>query len=366
MKVPFNDLSRIHNPIKKSVLDKLDKSIKKNEFILGNSIKNFEASFSKYTNSKYSISCSNGTDAIELVLRALEIGHEDEVIIPANTFIATALAVTRAGATPILVDNNSFYLIDVDQIEKNINKKTKAIIGVHLYGQQADNKKISNLCRKYNLSYIEDSAQAHGSLYYDKPPGTYGVAATYSFYPGKNLGAWGDAGAVTTNSKTLAKKLESIRNWGSTKKYIHNEIGFNSRMNTLQAIVLTEKLKYINEWNLFRKDIAIRYIDSLSHIKNIKMPDTFEENYHVWHLFVIRTNNRNKYMDYMRDNNIELGIHYPKAIHQQKAYRYLNLDKKELKNANKYSSQLVSLPIFPYMTNQEFSYVVKKTKDFFE
>ena len=366
MKVPFNDLSRIHNPIKKNVLSKLNKTIDKNEFILSDSVKKFENAFSRYTNSKYSISCSNGTDAIELVLRALGIGNQDEVIIPSNTFIATALAVTRAGATPILVDNNSFYLIDTDLIEKNITKKTKAIIGVHLYGQQADNKKISDLCKKYNLSYIEDSAQAHGSLYKHKPPGTYSIAATYSFYPGKNLGAWGDAGAVTTNNKIFAKKLESIRNWGSTKKYIHNEIGFNSRMNTLQAIVLTEKIKKIDDWNHQRLNIANYYIEELADIKNLTLPKVFEENLHVWHLFVIRTKKRSQLIRFMKEQNIELGIHYPKAIHHQRAYSSYKFNNSKFKNANKFSSQLVSLPIFPLMSLKEQEYVVKNIYEFFK
>ena len=365
MKIPFNDLSRIHKPIKKNVIKVLDNSIDNSEFILSSYVKSFEESYSNYTNSNYTISCSNGTDAIELVLRALDIGVGDEVILPTNTFIATALAVSRTGAKPVLVDNDPFYLIDVEKIEKEITKKTKAIIGVHLYGQQVENITISNLCKKYNLEYIEDSAQAHGSKYKSYSPGKYGTAATYSFYPGKNLGAWGDAGAITTDNKALNNKLQSLRNWGSKKKYIHNEIGFNSRMNTLQAIVLKEKLKYIDSWNKDRRTIAQNYIKSLSHIDRIVLPETKSDNDHVWHLFVIRVPNRKSFFQFMESSSIELGIHYPFPIHKQKAYTDINKKNKSFENADSFHNKLVSLPIFPKMTEKEQDYVIENIKKFF-
>ena len=360
MKVPFNDLSRIHKPLKAKILKNLDKTIDENQFILGEAVKSFEHKFSEYTNSKYTISCSSGTDAIELIIRALGIGFGDEVILPTNTFIATALAVTRTGAKPVLVDNNDLYLIDYLLIEKKITKKTKAIIGVHLYGQQANNLEIAKICKKYNLFYIEDAAQAHGSLYKRKPPGTYGIAAAYSFYPGKNLGAWGDGGAITTNNKGLAKKLSYLRNWGSDQKYIHKETGFNSRLNTLQALVLSEKLNHINEWNQLRNEIALMYLDKLSEVGKIILPEVTNFNEHVWHLFVIRTPNRKKFFQKLNSQGIELGIHYPLPIHKQQAYKKLNYNSKEFPKANDYTKRIVSLPIFPRMKKNEVNYVIDK------
>jgi len=327
---------------------------------LGESIKTFENKFSNFTGSKFTITCSNGTDAIELVLRALGVGVGDEVILPANTFIATSLAVTRTGALPVLVDNNEYYLADENLIEKKINKKTKAIIGVHLYGQQANNLELSKICKKHKLFYIEDSAQAHGSLYRNKPPGHYSTAATYSFYPGKNLGGWGDGGAITTNNKNLATKLFSLRNWGSEKKYIHKELGFNSRMNTLQAIVLTEKLSFINEWNSLRNDIANYYINELSEVSSIVLPKIHKFNSHVWHLFVIQVPNRKKFFKVMNESGIELGIHYPIPIHKQGAYKNLSIKKDEFNKADSYSSKIVSLPIFPLMKKSEAKHVIKE------
>lgn len=366
MKVPFNDLSRIHEIISQPVMNRLQKSISNSEFILSDYMYKFEEKFSKYTNSKFTISCSSGTDALELILRALDIKNGDEVILPANTFIATALAVTKVGATPVLVDNNTFYLIDTKKIDKKITNKTKAIIGVHLYGQQSNNEEINQICKKNKIYYIEDSAQAHGSLYKECPPGTFGIAAAYSFYPGKNLGAWGDGGAITTNNKDLAEKLYLLRNWGSKKKYFHDVKGFNSRLNTLQAIVLTEKLKYLSEWNAQRNQIANKYIDRLSNFKNIVLPKTAEYNFHTWHLFCILVKKRSELIKFLKINSIETGIHYPIPIHKQKAYKDEFQMVDDLSISESMSKQLVSLPIFPLMKEKEVDYVLKKIKEFYD
>lgn len=365
MKVPFNDLSRIHEKISQPVLTKLQKTVSKSDFILSDQMYKFEEKFSKFTNSKFTISCSSGTDALELILRALNIKNGDEVILPANTFIATALAVTKVGATPVLVDNNSFYLIDTKKIDKKITTKTKAVIGVHLYGQQSNNEEIIQICNKNKIYYIEDSAQAHGSLYKESPPGTFGVAAAYSFYPGKNLGAWGDGGAITTNNKDLAEKLYLLRNWGSKKKYFHEVKGFNSRLNTLQAIVLTEKLKYLNEWNAQRNQIAKKYFDRLSDLNKIVLPKTHEYNFHTWHLFCIRTRKRKNLINFLKINKIETGIHYPIPIHKQKAYKDEIQLVDDLNISESMSKELVSLPIFPLMKEKEVDYVIKKIKEFY-
>lgn len=359
IKIPFNDLARIHAPIKKKIIKEFEQVVDKSQFVLNSDIKNFELKFSEFTDSKYTISCSNGTDAIELILRALNIKFGDEVIIPANTFIATALAVSRTGAVPIFVDNDENYLINADMVENYIGKRTKAIIGVHLYGQQANNLKISKIAKKHNLFYLEDSAQAHGSLQKTSPPGKYGIAAAYSFYPGKNLGAWGDGGAITTNNKRLANKLFQLRNWGSSTKYIHDSVGFNSRLQPIQGLVLNEKLNYLDEWTANRNYIAEQYLSAFSNNSNLILPKVVDTNYHAWHLFVIRVKNRNKIMKELIDCGIQTVIHYPIPIQNQKAYQNHPQYKTFFPNATRFSKNLLSLPLFPKMKSSEINYVIK-------
>ena len=365
MKVPFNDLSRIHTPLKNGVLKKFSTVVDKNNFILNNDIENFESSFSKYTGQKFSISCSNGTDALELILRGLEIGVGDEVIVPINTFIATSFSVENVGAKPVFVDNDEFYLIDVNQIESKITKNTKAIIGVNLYGQMCDVGKLKKIAKENNIKLIEDAAQSHGAMQGSKNVGDNSDAAAYSFYPGKNLGAWGDGGIVTTNSSSLYKKISKIRNFGSKEKYYHEIQGINSKLQPLQGILLKEKLKFLDEWNNDRNYIASRYIDGLSEIEGIVLPKTFSKNKHVWHLFVIQTKNRNKFIDFCNKHNVETGIHYPFPILKQKAYNS-HYQKSEYFN-NSYSeyNKLVSLPIFPKMKEKEIDYVINVVRKFF-
>ena len=259
MQVPFNDLSRIHKPLINDSFKIFKEIVNESQFVLNSYVKDFENHFAKYTNQKYSVSCANGTDALELILRALNVGLGDEVILPTNSFIATSIAVSRCGAKPVFVDNDEFYLIDVNSIEKRISKKTKAIIAVNLYGQMANLREISNIAKKNNLYLIEDAAQSHGAKdFQNKVVGDYSIAAAYSFYPGKNLGAWGDGGAVTTNSKSLKEKMTAIRSYGSEKKYYHKYFGFNSRLQPFQGVVLSKKLKDINSWNK-EEEILLTY-----------------------------------------------------------------------------------------------------------
>ena len=356
LKVPFNDLTRIHNPILKKITNEIEIMSKKSSFILGDYVKDFEYRFSEFTKSKHAIGCANGTDALEIVLRALGIGHKDEVIVPANTFIATALAVSRCGATPVFLDNDEYYLLDPSKVTKFINKNTKAIIGVNLYGQLGYNKKLKEISKKHNIYFIEDSAQSHGALQDNESSGKHSIAATYSFYPGKNLGAWGDGGCITTNNSQLADKIRFLRNWGSTKKYIHNAKGFNSRLDPIQAIILNEKLKQLNVWNDERNQIAKFYQENLD--EKFYIPYPTNSNYHVWHLFVIRVNHRSKIIKNGKKNFIEFGIHYPKPIHRQKAFQDSKQYCEEIKNADKFSSKLLSLPIFPNMKLKEMKKVV--------
>ena len=237
MQVPFNDLSRIHKPLINDSFKIFKEIVNESQFVLNSYVKDFENHFAKYTNQKYSVSCANGTDALELILRALNVGLGDEVILPTNSFIATSIAVSRCGAKPVFVDNDEFYLIDVNSIEKRISKKTKAIIAVNLYGQMANLREISNIAKKNNLYLIEDAAQSHGAKdFQNKVVGDYSIAAAYSFYPGKNLGAWGDGGAVTTNSKSLKEKMTAIRSYGSEKKYYHKYFGLTQDYNRFKEL----------------------------------------------------------------------------------------------------------------------------------
>lgn len=354
--VPFNDLTRIHNPILEKITNEIEVMSKKSSFILGDYVEEFENNFSQFTGSKYTIGCANGTDALEIVLRALNIGHKDEVIVPANTFIATALAISRCGATPVFLDNDEYYLLDTSNIQSVISKNTKAIIGVNLYGQLGHNKVLKRISKENKIHFIEDSAQSHGALQNNEPSGKHSIAATYSFYPGKNLGAWGDGGCITTNNKQLADKIRFLRNWGSTKKYIHNKKGFNSRLDPIQAIVLNEKLKKLKGWNAQRNQIAEFYLENLD--KKYHLPFPMNLNYHVWHLFVIRVSNRKKIIEIGKKNFIEFGIHYPKPIHRQKAFQDSKQFLTKIKNADKFSSKLLSLPIFPDMKLEEMKKVV--------
>lgn len=361
--VPFNDLTRIHNPIEEKIIEKFSKIVKKNSFVLNKEVEEFENMFSEFSNSKYTIGCANGTDAIELILRSLEIGFGDEVIIPTNSYIATAYAVSRTGAKPVFVDNDEFYLINTNQIQKKISKKTKAIIAVNLYGQKADLKTLAQISKQNSIYLIEDSAQSHGANNVEFSS-NYSIGAAYSFYPGKNLGAWGDGGAVTTNNMKLYKKMKLIRNQGSIEKYIHPELGFNSRLQPLQGVVLSEKIKKLAYWNKLRNDIADIYFDKLKNIESIALPKVMDGNSHVWHLFVIRTKNRDKILNEFGSHKVEFGIHYPIPIHRQKAYKNHKQFNEKIKNADNYRDKLLSLPIFPHMRIEEINRVVSVLKNY--
>ncbi len=365
MKVPFNDLNRIHKPLKKIVFNKLNEVVEKSEFVLNHDIEEFESNFAKYTKQKYAVSCANGTDALELILRSLNIGNGDEVILPVNTFIATSFAVENVGAKPIFVDNDEYYLIDTKKIENKISKKTKAVIGVNLYGQMCETVKIKNICKKNKLFFIEDAAQSHGAKQSTFNVGDNSVAAAYSFYPGKNLGAWGDGGAVTTNSISLYKKLLKIRNFGSSKKYFHDLQGGNTRLQPLQGIVLNEKLKHLDSWTEERAEISKKYINSFAEIKQLKIPKVYKNNKHVWHLFVIEVPNRNKFIEYCNKNGVETIIHYPFPIIKQKAY-YSHIQQSERFDMSfSQYKKLVTLPVFPRMTKSESDYVIKVVDSYF-
>lgn len=358
MKVPFVDFRPMHDEIKKEMSLVFDTVYNDNWFILGNNVERFEQEFANYCESKYAIGCGNGLDALYLILRGYNIGEGDEVIIPSNTFIATALAVSYTGATIVLVEPDiNTYNIDSSKIEKAITNKTKAIIAVHLYGKVADMKELRTISERYNIKLIEDSAQAHGCRYENKRAGSIGDAAGFSFYPGKNLGALGDGGAVVTNDDALASRIKAMRNYGSSKKYHHDYKGINSRLDELQAGFLRVKLQHLDKYNSERQKIAKYYIDNIKN-KAIILPKVNDVKDSVWHLFVIRSYQRNNLQRYLSNNNIETIIHYPIPIHIQHAYKDLGYQKNDYPIAKEISNTVLTLPIWYGMSEKEIRYIV--------
>lgn len=364
MNIPFVSFEPMHKELESKVIDKFKEVYQKNWFIQGEEVMKFEAEFAEFCDSKYCIGCGNGLDALYLILRGYDIGEGDEVIVPSNTYIATALAVSYVGAKLIFIEPNLFtYSINPKLIEKAITKKTKAIMAVHLYGQSADMDEINSIAKKYDLKVIEDSAQAHGALYKGKKVGSLGNASGFSFYPGKNLGALGDAGAVVTNDKELADKIRAIANYGSDKKYHHIYKGTNSRLDELQAAFLRLKLENLNKWNEERRRIAQKYIDGINNSKIIK-PEEVEYAKHVWHLFVIRTEKRNELQNYLNSQGIGTTIHYPIPMHLQEAYSDLKNKKGDFPIAEQIADEVLSLPMWYGMKDEEINYVIDKINEY--
>jgi dTDP-4-amino-4,6-dideoxygalactose transaminase len=361
--IPLIDLRFQHEAIAEEVAQGFAAVLEKTAFILGPAVKEFEAAYAAFVGAKHCIGVANGTDALEIALRAAGVGPGDEVILPTNTFIATALAVARAGADPVLVDcDPEFQLIDLTQTAARVTKKTKAIIPVQLYGQMAPMKEVESLARQHALVVIEDAAQAQGARQHGKAAGTFGVAAGTSFYPGKNLGAYGDAGAVTTNSDELAARVRALRNYGSEIKYHHPETGFNSRLDTLQAVVLNAKLRRLSGWNEARRRAARRYDELLAGIPQVERPSTAPGNEHVYHLYVVRVPKRDDVLKRLNADGIGAGIHYPVPIHLQGAFKHLGLGKGAFKNAEKAADEILSLPLFPEITADQQARVVESLR----
>ena len=362
-KIKFYDLKKINKKYENSLIRGFQKVLKSGFYINYKEVDKFEKNFSKYCNVKYCIGVANGLEGIFLILKALNIGTGDEVIVPANTYIASWLAVTHTGAkvVPVEPEINSFN-IDPNQIEKKISTKTKAIIVVHLYGQMADMDSILRIANKYNLKVIEDCAQAHGATYKNKKSGSIGDAAAFSFYPTKNLGAIGDAGAVTTNNLKLAKNIELLRNYGSKRKYFNHLIGYNSRLDEIQASFLNIKLRLLDNENSKRKDIARYYSKNLVNVPNIIIPKVMKYNSHVWHLYVIRSSKRDLLMKKLKKLNVETLIHYPLPPHLQNAYKYLKFKKKSFLISEDIHSTALSLPMSTNLSIKDLSYVVNSIK----
>ncbi|MFM7318483.1 MAG: DegT/DnrJ/EryC1/StrS family aminotransferase [bacterium] len=353
MTIPLVDLQAQYRSIQNEIALAIQAVLDHGGYILGPEVAIFEKAFASYCDSAHCIGVASGTDAIYLILRALEIGEGDEVIIPAFTFIATALGITQAGAKPVLVDvRSSDALIDSDLIENAITPQTKAIMPVHLYGRCCDMDSINKLALKYNLKVVEDAAQAHGASYKGKKAGSLGHAAAFSFYPGKNLGAYGDGGAITTSDKNLADRLTLLRNWGSRVKYHHEEPGLNSRLDTIQAAILNVKLKYLDQWNKRRRDWATLY-DQL--LPDFGQPVDRPGNLSIYHIYAVRVKQRDEVLKNLQSQGIGAGLHYPFPIHKLNAYK--DLDFQPYPQAEKWASEELSLPMFAELTEEQVRHV---------
>lgn len=362
MKIPFVDLKAQYQSIKPEIDEAISKVISETAFIGGKYVKEFEQLFSKYLNINHVIACANGTDSLEILLKAYGVAINDEVIVPAVSWISTSEAVSSTGAKPVFVDIDPIsYTIDVKLIESKITPQTKAIIPVHLYGNPADMKEIMLIAKKYNLIVIEDCAQSHGAEIDGKMVGTFGDAASFSFYPGKNLGAYGDAGAMATNNTTIAEKIRMIANHGQLEKHKHLIEGRNSRMDGIQAAVLSAKIKYLHEWTAKRIEIA-DYYSLLLKTLNIKTP--FVKNYykHVFHLYVIVTEKRDELKEQLETHGIETAIHYPTALPFLDAYKSRGYSHTDFPIAHDFTSKILSLPIYPELTKEMVMYVVENIK----
>lgn len=355
--IKFLDLHKINERFREEIDFRIKQVLDSGWYILGEQNKVFEKNFAEYCGVKHCIGCANGLDALSLIIKGYGFSDGDEIIVPANTYIASILAISQNGCTPILVEPDiTTYNINPDLIEERITSKTKAIMVVHLYGQAVQMEKIWALAKKYDLKIIEDSAQAHGAIYKGKRTGNLGDASGFSFYPGKNLGCLGDGGCVTTNDDELAYKIRAIANYGSDYKYHHILKGTNSRLDEIQAAILDVKLKHLDDDNSRRREIAKFYRENIKN-KNIILPETYDEKAHVWHLFVIRTANRKRLEKHLNENGIQTNIHYPTAPHRQECYA-------EWKNysfpvTEKIHNEVLSLPISPVLSDNELSKVIK-------
>ena len=350
--VPLVDLAAQHAAVAEEVAEGWRQVLAKTSFIAGPQVAAFESEYAAFTGARHCVGTANGTDAIEIALRALDVGPGDECILPANTFIATAEAVSRTGATPVLVDcaDDGTYLIDIAATEAALTPRTRAIIPVHLYGQAAPVERLLPLAEGTGAWVVEDAAQAQGARREGRGAGTLGHVAATSFYPGKNLGAYGDAGAATTDSGELAARMRMIADHGARRKYDHEVVGFNSRLDTLQAVVLSAKLRRLAEWNAARQAAAGRYDQLLAGFSDVIRPRVLDGNEHVWHLYVVRVPDRDRVIKELHAAGIGAGIHYPVPVHLSAAYASLGYNDGAFPVAERAAREVLSLPLFPQIT----------------
>ena len=363
--INFNDFSREPKELLNRQKFAIDEVINSGWYVLGKKVEEFESSWAEYTKSIGCVGVANGLDAIEIGLRVLNIGYGDEVITTSLTAFATTLAIIKAGAKPIFADIDlSTGSIDVNSIKKLITKNTKAIVAVHIYGRSCNLNQLDHLCKKNNLFLIEDCAQAHGAKYQGKSLGNFGIFGAWSFYPTKNLGALGDAGAITCNDKNILEKAKYLRNYGQTFRYKHDFLGSNSRLDELQAAVLIERLTYLHSWTESRRIIANKYWSLIKNKKITLLEQPEDEETHVNHLYVILIKDRDQFLSYLKDKGINTLIHYPIPNHKQKVFENINFDSLRLNNVEKFCNECISLPISPHLKDQEIDYVIKVCNEY--
>ncbi len=363
--VPFVDLKAQHEPLKQALIDVFVQRIENADFVLGEDVSTFEQEFASYCGTKYAVGVDSGLSALELLLKAYGIGPGDEVIVPTNSFVATAAAVTLVGAQPVLVDiEQGTHNVDAAMAERAVHSRTRAIIPVHLYGTPANLDGILALANRYNLIVIADACQAHGARYHGRPVGQLGHGAAFSFYPTKNLGACGDGGIAVTDDMQVAAQLRALRNCGQTRKNVHELMPYNHRLDTLQASILRLKLKHLDEWNAARQRNARLYNEYLAD-SGVETPAMMSDATQVWHLYVIRTDRRDELKDYLTHSGIATAIHYPVPIHLQPFYAPLGYSRGDLPVAERYSDQILSLPMYPELRPDQIEYVAQTIRDFF-
>lgn len=363
--IPLVDLKAQYKTIKKEILSKVQEVLESCAFIQGKYVEDFETQYADLLNAKYCIGCSSGTSALFLGLKALGIGAGDEVITTPFTFTATAEAICNTEAKPVFVDiDPDTYNIDVSKIEKVITKKTKAIVPVHLYGNPVNMLLLIQIAKNYNLKVVEDCAQAHLATYRNKAVGTFGDIGAFSFYPGKNLGAYGDAGAVITNDKSLADRMRKLADHGRVQKYYHEIVGYNFRLDAVQAAVLIVKLKHICGWTKKRQRNAELYNNFLKENRQIKIPKAQDDGKHVYHLYVVQVSNRDKTINYLRKKGIMASIHYPLPLHLQKAFKFLGYKKGDLPVSEEVSKKVMSLPMYPELDERKIKFICDSLNGF--
>ena len=366
MKIPFLSFG-FHDEVRTELQNASNRVIESGWFINGKEVAAFGEEWARYLGCQSSIGVSNGLDALILSLKALGIGPGDEVIVPSNTYVATALAATHVGATPVFVEPNiETYNLDPEQIEAAISNKTKAIMPVHLYGQAAEMSAIMEIASKHGLFVVEDNAQAQGAQHKGQKTGTFGHCNGTSFYPGKNLGALGDAGAVSTNDLELARRIKVLSNYGSQKKYYNETVGHNNRLDEMQAAFLRVKLPYLDEWTAQRQAIAASYLEGLQGVGDLILPSTHPDSIHVYHLFVVRTKRRDELAQYLNEHGIDTLIHYPVPPHLQECYKDLGYKRGDFTVAEEIADTALSLPIWPGMTESDLNFVIKGIQDYYK
>lgn len=363
--VPFLDLKQQYRDLKEPIDDAIQGVLTKAQYIQGPKVAEFEAAFAEYCGVSEAIAVDSGTAALHLVLVALGVKSGDEVVLPTNTFIATAAAVHVTGARPVFVDADpETWQMDLKKLSGAIGPRCRAVIGVHLYGQPLVMSELADVCREKGVVLIEDAAQAHGARFRNQRVGSFGHAGCFSFYPGKNLGAFGDGGMITTNDRTLAEHLKRLRDHGRVTKYEHSEVGFNFRMDAIQAVVLHHKLGYLDEWNEKRRGWAERYREALLRLP-LRLPGIIPDTEPVFHLFTICHKERDQLADFLAERGIETGIHYPVPLHLQPAFAYLCHSRGDFPVAEDVAQHIISLPVFPEMTEEQCEHVVASITDYF-